>query len=158
MKNYVLCFAKTVYDSILLIEKQRPDWQKGRFNLVGGKIEEGETPKQAAIREFSEEAKIFNTNPIEAGLITGSWGNVYCFAIPIRKNEIVFNDYPMISDGEKVFWETWDKVKNNPRLIPNLKVIIPLCINEMYGWKILDEGTSSMTGNHNFEITVPVGA
>ena len=41
---------------VALIEKQRPEWQKGRLNGIGGKIEEGETPHQAMVREFEEEA------------------------------------------------------------------------------------------------------
>ncbi len=41
---------------VVLIRKEKPEWQKGLLNGVGGKIEEGETPIQAMIREFEEEA------------------------------------------------------------------------------------------------------
>lgn len=41
---------------VLLIEKQRPAWQKGRLNGIGGHIEPGETPWEAQRREFLEEA------------------------------------------------------------------------------------------------------
>lgn len=40
---------------VLLIEKQRPKWQKGYFNGVGGKVEPGEEPRGAMAREFKEE-------------------------------------------------------------------------------------------------------
>jgi len=40
---------------ILFIEKQRPDFQKGKWNGVGGKIEPGEEPVDAMVREFREE-------------------------------------------------------------------------------------------------------
>lgn len=40
---------------IAMIRKNRPEWQKGLLNGVGGKIEEGETPLQAIIRETEEE-------------------------------------------------------------------------------------------------------
>lgn len=43
---------------ITLIEKTKPDWQKGKFNAIGGKIEVGETPAQAMVREAYEEAGI----------------------------------------------------------------------------------------------------
>lgn len=46
---------------VLLIVKERPDWQKGKFNGVGGKIEAGETPIDAMIREFREEAGLVTT-------------------------------------------------------------------------------------------------
>ena len=40
---------------VALIQKNRPDWQKGKLNGIGGHIEEGETPDQAMEREFYEE-------------------------------------------------------------------------------------------------------
>lgn len=43
---------------IILIQKQKPDWQKGKLNFVGGKIEEGETPLECVAREFYEETGI----------------------------------------------------------------------------------------------------
>lgn len=41
-----------------LILKQKPEWQKGLLNGIGGKIEEGETASQAMTREFYEEAGV----------------------------------------------------------------------------------------------------
>lgn len=41
---------------VLLIRKNRPAWQAGKLNGLGGKIEPGETPHQAMRREFREEA------------------------------------------------------------------------------------------------------
>jgi 8-oxo-dGTP pyrophosphatase MutT (NUDIX family) len=40
---------------ILLIEKNRPTWQAGLFNGIGGKLEEGETAVEAMARECLEE-------------------------------------------------------------------------------------------------------
>jgi 8-oxo-dGTP diphosphatase len=41
---------------VLLIRKNRPEWQRDRLNGVGGKVEAGETLPQAMRREFREEA------------------------------------------------------------------------------------------------------
>ena len=41
---------------VCLIRKNRPEWQRGRLNGVGGHIEVGETPLEAMGREFQEEA------------------------------------------------------------------------------------------------------
>jgi 8-oxo-dGTP diphosphatase len=41
---------------VLLVEKRRPAWQAGLLNGVGGKVEGGETPLDAMVREFREEA------------------------------------------------------------------------------------------------------
>ena len=40
----------------LLIRKNRPEFQKGRLNIIGGHIESGEYPKDAVIREVFEES------------------------------------------------------------------------------------------------------
>lgn len=40
---------------VLLVRKNRPAWQKGKLNGVGGHVEEGETPEEAMAREFLEE-------------------------------------------------------------------------------------------------------
>jgi 8-oxo-dGTP diphosphatase len=40
---------------VALIRKKKPDWQKGKLNGVGGKIEEEEGPHTAMAREFEEE-------------------------------------------------------------------------------------------------------
>ncbi|HSI37253.1 MAG TPA: NUDIX domain-containing protein, partial [Tepidisphaeraceae bacterium] len=56
MRLYVCSFAfPPARDRVLLIRKNRPAWQAGKLNGVGGKIEPGETPRQAARREFEEE-------------------------------------------------------------------------------------------------------
>lgn len=46
-------------DQIVLIEKDHPAWQAGKYNGVGGKIEPGETIAAAMSREFGEEAGVY---------------------------------------------------------------------------------------------------
>jgi 8-oxo-dGTP diphosphatase len=65
MKKYVLGFYFKVVDGIFyiyLIKKKRPIWQQERYNGIGGKIEENETPENAIIREFQEETGLFIEN------------------------------------------------------------------------------------------------
>jgi len=40
---------------VVLIRKNRPQWQRGKLNGVGGKVEPGETVTDAMVREFREE-------------------------------------------------------------------------------------------------------
>ena len=48
MKEYVLAFIfDTKLNQILLIKKNRPDYQAGLLNGIGGKIEPNETPIKA---------------------------------------------------------------------------------------------------------------
>lgn len=54
--RYVVGFAfDPALQHVLLVLKNRPSWQAGKFNGPGGKIEEDEEPKHAMVREFKEE-------------------------------------------------------------------------------------------------------
>lgn len=44
--------------SVALIRKNKPKWQAGLLNGIGGKIEPGETALQAMEREFLEETSV----------------------------------------------------------------------------------------------------
>ena len=54
--KYVLGFVfNESLDKIALIRKNRPAWQKGLLNGIGGKIEADELTLDAMTREFEEE-------------------------------------------------------------------------------------------------------
>lgn len=56
MDRFVVGFAfNKKANSILLMKKDHPDWQKGLLNGIGGKIERGELPFDAMHRECKEE-------------------------------------------------------------------------------------------------------
>ncbi len=57
-KNYVIGLIFDDKNRILLINKLRPDWQKGYYNGIGGKVEGNETFMKAMIRETKEEANL----------------------------------------------------------------------------------------------------
>ena len=55
MKYVVGFILSNDKQNILLIRKNRPEWQKGFLNGIGGKIEKDEIPLEAIIRECYEE-------------------------------------------------------------------------------------------------------
>lgn len=57
MKKYTLgiIFDQTL-KHVLLIHKTKPDYQVGKLNALGGKIEEGETSLTCVTREIREES------------------------------------------------------------------------------------------------------
>lgn len=141
-QDYVLVYpyAFDADEHVLLVRKQSPDWQKGKLNLVGGKVEEGEDPKIAAIRECREETSIsLDEYSVEKlGTIQGPWGRVHVFNGLADSGRI---DDPAPEDPnnpETVAWHYICDVLGKPDLIPNLNFIIPLCHLAVPGWTILD--------------------
>ncbi len=66
--TYVVGFLLgTTFDTVVLIRKARPLWQRGYFNGIGGHVESGEEPIDAMRREFQE----------ETGLVIPDWQH-YC--------------------------------------------------------------------------------
>lgn len=67
--------------SVVLVRKNKPAWQAGLFNGVGGKIESTETPAEAMVREFMEETGV--TVPLEEWrkfcYMQGSEFALHCF-------------------------------------------------------------------------------
>ena len=143
-KGYVVCICPR-YDEfkILLIEKNRPEWQAGRINFPGGSIEEGETPEQAAVRELKEEsgliADISRSKVI--GVVDCPDCVVHCVML-LPENGAWWHDdvlNPDPDETEKVFWEyAWTAVRDK-RILNNLKVIIPLVMYGVDDFKIIHE-------------------
>ncbi|KKN15175.1 hypothetical protein LCGC14_0988640 [marine sediment metagenome] len=115
-KQYVIGFLFRS-DEVALIQKNRPDWQIGKLNGIGGHIEQGETPLEAMKREFNE----------EAGELIDKWehfctmnypeADIYCFRL--------FGEYKIESKTDEVV--SWYSIKDIPdNVIPNLHWLIPL--------------------------------
>lgn len=64
-ESAVLCFIRDK-DQVMLIHK-KTGLGKGKINAPGGRIEQGETPEQAAIRETQEEIGLTCTDMKEVG-------------------------------------------------------------------------------------------
>lgn len=58
-------------DRVVLIRKNRPAWQAGKLNGVGGKLEPDEAPLDAMRREFREEAGLDIQDWQECFVLTG---------------------------------------------------------------------------------------
>lgn len=59
MREWVVGFLlDDAGERVVLVRKNRPAWQKGRLNGVGGKVEQGESLHDAMVREFLEETGV----------------------------------------------------------------------------------------------------
>lgn len=134
MKRYVCGFLFSPGEQyVLLIQKNKPDWQKGFLNGIGGKIEQWESPSQAMKREFHEEVNFFiagwkyffTVSNFEKGY------QVYFFHLTCSKEDMEWlkiNNTISIDEGTI----SWHLVKDiaNLKTIPNLKWLIPMCFDE----------------------------
>lgn len=84
MRKYVVGFLFWK-DWVLLLIKNKPDWQAGKLNGIGGKVEPGENFLAAMVREWNEE----------------TLGEMSVFSEPWREFAI---ERGMDGDGEA--WET----------------------------------------------------
>lgn len=152
LKSYVIVHARHPDGKLLLVLKDRPAWQKGRLNLVGGKIEPGETPTHAAMREFLEESGLIGSPAIPklCGAIKGVDCLIYCFSVDVYDKVIK----PREGETEKVDWYPLE-VLDDPRLMPNLRLVIPMLQMGVTDWVISDHKSSLGVPAH--EVMVSLG-
>jgi 8-oxo-dGTP diphosphatase len=128
---------------VVLIRKEKPSWQAGLLNGVGGKLEPTETYHEAMAREFAEETGV-GTDPVDweyMGRMHGpgwvvsvfrTFGNEADQAIPMTKEQVsVFGVDTLLSEYLL-------------DCVSNLSWLIPFC---------LDEGTRGMGGPQHFNVS-----
>lgn len=121
MTHYV-CGFYFANDEVLLINKLKPDWQKGKLNGVGGKVEKDESSIDAMIREFKEETGGV-TNQSRWKLFVRFWYQGGCvsffFMNGLKFEFVVEKEMPQ-----------WVKINELPlNVIPNLRWLIPMCFD-----------------------------
>jgi 8-oxo-dGTP diphosphatase len=121
VKNYVVGFLFSG-SKVLLIRKQRPDWQKGMLNGIGGHIEDGESPLDAMRREFQEEAGIRVNDWRHAALMMGPTFMLWVYAAEVSQQ--TFSETKDMTD-EKL--TTCDRFSLPKDILPNLQWLVPLC-------------------------------
>lgn len=116
-------------DALVLIEKNRPDWQAGKLNGVGGKVEGDETPALAMSREFFEEAGIalFDWVPL-VRLYRPNGFEVYFFSLESERARDVIT-----KTDEKVVTVGIENHRIVPawigQCVPNLGWLVPMALD-----------------------------
>lgn len=122
--EYVVGFMYSEdHTEVALIKKTRPDWQKGKLNGIGGKIEPDELPLDAMIREFKEETGCNHKYWNFFCELRGDWGTVHFFYTIGALTEL-----KTMEDEEVGIY----KVADIPNLntIPNLRWLVPMGIDK----------------------------
>jgi len=128
MKNYTLGFIFTPgLDWVLLVHKINPEWQAGKINGIGGKIEDGEESLACMVREVREESGL--GTDADKWILLGEMGSgawrVRVFAFVYRGSM----DDARSADKEKVEW--FDPNMLPPNVISNLRWLVPLALDKI---------------------------
>lgn len=130
MKNTrqtTLCILKRENEILLAMKKR--GFGVGKYNGVGGKVEPGETPEQAMIRETHEEINVIPTKYENVGYI--EFDEYY----KGQKENIAFHLYmvyewegtPSESDEMNPEWFSIDKIPYD-KMLPDDKYWLPLVL------------------------------
>jgi 8-oxo-dGTP diphosphatase len=132
-KTIYVCGFAFNYDrkKVVLIMKNKPKWQQGFLNGVGGHVNDGEEIQDAMRREFLE----------ETGVDVWAW-NIFCqyegkdytvhflkaFTAVAGDVKSITDEIVGVYDIDKLNNETNNGLSEN-RTIPNLKWLIPLALD-----------------------------
>lgn len=119
MTDYVAGFLiNPQLNTVALVRKNKPEWQRGKLNGVGGKVEPGESPLCAMRREFMEEAGLELDTWQHFATVQGEWGAVWFY-------RALSTATPRTMEAEPIEVHFLDYVPYG-ECIPNLSWLIPL--------------------------------
>ena len=130
-QDYTLGFIfNDKLDTVLLIEKKKPEWQKGYLNGIGGHVEDDESPKQCIIRECFEETNLEISKWKYVGDFVGKKWVVKIYTTVVSDEFIEKN---IINDktDEFVTAYPYKNVKDFFTTLSSVKYALPLCMESL---------------------------
>lgn len=128
MQEYVLGFAFDDLGRLALIKKARPEWQAGRLNGVGGKVEDGELYHEAMSREFREETGVGVPSELwrARGVMYGqSTFKIVVFTVTdqrVREVRTMTDEFVLLVPGHMLQHHRSEMIENLPSLIELCKI------------------------------------
>lgn len=120
--RYTLCFL-TRGPEVLLLHRRRPPNQ-GKWNGIGGKIQPGEAPLAACLREAREETGYALTAARFAGLLTWTGFEVADGGLYLFTAEAPGGEPGHTPEGELRWWPK-ALATTSPEVVSNLHIVLP---------------------------------
>lgn len=128
--RYVLgfMFDEKDHNRVALIEKEKPAWQAGKLNGIGGHIERGELPSEAMAREFEEETgySTHSADWVTVCILSGPTYTIHVFTTlgPVEKLRTTTMEQVTVFHRDCV---------GTDNAIPNLTWLLPLSLEVLNG-------------------------
>lgn len=124
MIQYVLGFV-IWEERVLLIRKNRPTWQAGKFNGIGGKVEPQESAPAAMVRECWEEAAIHTVANEwrKFALMAGTGWECHCY---VAKSDRLWSYRAVTDEMLGVFYV--DALPDN--CLPNVPYLVAMALDQ----------------------------
>lgn len=135
MITYVVGFAFSRYgNKVALIRKIKPEWQAGKLNGIGGKIENEEYAYDAMVREFREETGVQTNNQdweLTTTLRSNTW-TMYVFKAFLEPEDFrairtIEEEVVEIHDVGNLFAEMIEGTENT---IHNIPMLLAMCLSD----------------------------
>ena len=142
----VLCFV-VKGDSLLLIEKLR-GLGAGKVNAPGGRLEPGETPEEAAVRELQEEVSVTPHDLMRVGNLR------FAFVDGLRLECWVFRaeshtGEPQNSDEAIPFWNSVTNLPYDRMWVDDRQWLPHLLERRLFEGRFVFEGDTMLSGSVN---------
>ncbi|MDQ0116276.1 NUDIX hydrolase [Paenibacillus harenae] len=134
MLAYTICFIKRG-NEILLLNREKSAWM-GCWNGIGGKIEQGESPRESMLRELEEETGIAPLSLHFKGIIswksemTGEYGGMYTYVAELHEGYAY--ETPFKTDEGILDWKTidWIMHPSNEGVAANIPLFLPSILED----------------------------
>lgn len=127
MQEYVAGFLFSEdRQHVALVRKKKPEWQAGKLNAIGGKVEPREFSSDAMVREFKEETGVHFT---DWKRLTTMVGNGWIVSFFYAFSDKVF-DVRTVEEEEIAVYPISTVLMREEEAIRNLRFLVALALDD----------------------------
>ncbi len=134
MTAYVVGFAFDTVGEVYLIRKNRPQWQQGKLNGIGGKIEFRELSINAMTREIKAETGVLVPQARWKAFCSITWPHgdrVDCYTAGLlagERPETMTDEQVVRLDWQALPFKGWAAYS----VVPSLPYLVPMAYSYLY--------------------------